>query len=166
MNHDDAIAFLVQHQPLPPDRSLREDTIRTFDEIRRWLKNNPDESVLALVLNAFGDGTGHGVYQLIEDSLGAFEPSVVKGQLKSSLASAHSSVRYWSAHIAALYTDDELVQPLANLLRDPDPDARFAAAVALDRNGSQAALTELTDATRVPQPKEIGELIATLLSRR
>jgi hypothetical protein len=128
----DALAFLGQHQPLPPDDQLSASLIERYDEVRKFFIEHPDPRCIPLFLNSFGAGSGFGVYQLVEDVFRPFPPEAVVHLLKESLGSPHQSVRYWGAQIAMLFPALELLEPLEKLLDTADSDTRLFAAYALE----------------------------------
>lgn len=42
MDREEGLRFLRAHQPLPPDASLDEETIRRFDTVRAFFAANPE----------------------------------------------------------------------------------------------------------------------------
>jgi hypothetical protein len=82
-----AVAFLKQYQPLPDDEALNElpDVMNTYDETRKYFLENPDPVCIRLFLHSFGEGSGYGMYQLIEDVISKFEPELVVPQLVNVL---------------------------------------------------------------------------------
>ena len=78
----------------------------------KFFITNPDERCVDLLLNSFGKGDAHGVYQLVEDAILAFPDEVVVPALEGSLRNPAGSVRYWSAQIAANYPREELAEPV------------------------------------------------------
>ncbi|MBV9788479.1 MAG: HEAT repeat domain-containing protein [Chloroflexi bacterium] len=130
MNTEEALQFLRENQPLPPDDQL-DDRIKTFEEVRQFFEEHIDPRCLELLLNAFGDGSGFGVYQLVEDTIRMYPPDLVVPILQRTLCSPSHSVRYWNAQVAEYFSHESLVEPLARMLEEEDPDLRWAAATAL-----------------------------------
>jgi HEAT repeat protein len=128
MTTDEAIAFLWKHQPMPADAAITEELITQFDEARRALEHDPDPRGLPLLLNAFGEGSGFGVYQMVGDTLRAYPRDAVIAALEVSLKSPNSSVRSWSIELAGDYPDERLIPEALALLSEPDRDTRFFAA--------------------------------------
>ena len=139
MSIDDALQFLREHQPLPPTDEIPDALLRRFNEVREFFVANPDPRCVALLLNSFGEGDGHGVYQLVEDVIRAFPDEVVVTALVASLRNAVGSVRYWSAEIAAIRPSPDLVEPLIELLNHGNLDERLAAVAALEVLGTPKA---------------------------
>ncbi len=137
MTDEEAIDFLKRFQPLPDDSTLSEETIRRFDEVRIHFIEKPSESAVPLLLNAFGNGNGFGVYQLVEDAIVGVHTSAVVPHIVDALASPHSSVRYWTAQISANYYDDRLISPLLVLLRDESEDTRMTAIASIEKYASR-----------------------------
>lgn len=130
MTHDRAIDFLKKNQPLPSDDMLEKD-IEIFNEVRKFFLENPDSNCIPLFLNCFGDGSGFGVYQTIEDLLAEYDDSVVITHLKNALFSKFSGVRYWCAQMSARYESEELIDGLLNVYNKGDIDSKCAALAAL-----------------------------------
>ncbi len=131
MTHDDAISFLREHQPLPRDRNLGKALIERYDDVRKYFLEHPDTDTIPLFLNSFGNGSGFGVYQLIEDVIRKHPKSTVLPHLVAALRNSSGSVRYWSAEIASDFPDVKLVEPLIEILTEKEDDARYAAVAAL-----------------------------------
>lgn len=113
--------------------------VQRFDEVRKFFIANPDERCVSLLLNSFGEGDAHGVYQLVEDTILAFPDEVVVPALADSLRNLSGSVRYWSAQIAANYPNQELAEPLIELLNRGNLDEQVAAVTALEVLGTPQA---------------------------
>jgi hypothetical protein len=128
---EEAVEFLRMHQPMPPEEELSEDLITRFDEARRALEREPDPRGLPLLLNSLGEGSGLGVYQLLDNTLRAYDADAVVQALVVSLGSSLPSVRSWSMEFALDYPDPRLVLAAIALLRSDDPDARYFAAAFL-----------------------------------
>lgn len=133
MNSAQAIMFLQNNQPFSKDSEEKFEVIQKYNEVRLYFLNHPDPRCIPLFLNSFGEGSGFGVYQLIEDVLMKYSAEQVVPHLISALHSKHIGVRYWCAHIAASFPTPSLIPPLSNLLGDPDPDIRRAAITALSQ---------------------------------
>src|SRR5215207_5765235 len=96
---------------------MPDELVWQFEGVRKFFLTNRDERCVPLLLNSFGEGDAHGVYQLVEDVILAFPHEVVVPALEESLRNPAGSVRYWSAQIAASYPRQELAPPLIDLLR-------------------------------------------------
>jgi hypothetical protein len=147
MEPEEAIFFLREHQPMPPDGELTEDLARKYDEVRRYFISHPNADAVPLFLNSFGEGTGLGVYQRVLDVFRALPSGVVVPCLKAALVSPRRSVRRWTAQFAMDYPDVDLVGPLGALL-DPtanDGDVREVATAALGFIADERARRILTD---------------------
>jgi hypothetical protein len=152
MDASEALEFLAEHQPMPPDTELDEDLIRRFDDAWRVLRDHPDPRAPRLLLNAFGDGDGWGVYQLVDEGLRAQSRELVVDALCDSLLSPHPGVRSWSAELASDFPDTRLDPIMASLLGSSDYDERFWAAsyladrrVVVDRQLVENARTDADD---------------------
>jgi hypothetical protein len=132
MDREEGLRFLRAHQPLPPDASLDEETIRRFDTVRTFFAANPDTECIPLFLNAFGEGSGFGIYQLCDDVFRAYPQSSLTPHLAAALSSPRRSVRYWAAHWAMEFSAPEFVAPLVQLLAtQEDDDAHYYCLAAL-----------------------------------
>ncbi len=145
MNTEQALAFLLMHQPLPSTNKMSKELLSQFDQVRRHLIVNPDTRCLGPLLGALGEGDGHGVYQLVDQCLRAYEKATVVSALRSALESEVASVRMWAAELSAEYPDDALVSPLEQLARSGAEDARLSALIALNENSSSLAKRALAD---------------------
>lgn len=163
MTIDDALQFLREHQPMPPTESISDDLVQRFDEVRKFFIANPDERCVGLLLNSFGEGDAHGVYQLVEDAILPFPEDVVVTALRDSLRNPAGSVRYWSAQIAANYPCQELAEPLIDLLNQGNVDERVAAVTALDMLGTPQARTEMNKALSADIEDDVKTMIREVL---
>jgi len=130
MNEEEAIEFLRQHQPMPPDTELTEDLSTRYDEIREYCIAHPDREYIPLFLNSFGEGDGFGVYVQVDEVIREFSAEEVIPHLIKALHSEHPSVREWCAQIAIDFPSPELIDSLRELLqnRDEKQDTRCYAA--------------------------------------
>jgi hypothetical protein len=148
MTRDDAIEFLREHQPLPPDCDLGRELMVRYNEVRKYFLEYPDADSIPLFLNSFGSGSGFGVYQLIEDVIAKHPGAVVLPHLIEALRNTSGSVRFWSAQIATCFPDASLVEPLMEILANGDSDERWAAA---------CALSFIDDPRVIPAIKEVRD---------
>ena len=158
VNRTEAIEILRRHQPLPPDSTLSEDVLRDFDAARRYFVANPDREAVPLLLGAIGDGSGFGVYQLIEDAIRPLPSSAVLPHVIVALQSTRAAARSWAAEIASSFPDPCLIPFLTPMLFSPDEDCRASAATALRFIPSQEVPTLLREAyarTRDPVLQEV-----------
>ncbi len=158
MDTTNAIRFLEMHQPLPPDTQLSEQTIKTFDEVRRHFTMNPEPKSVALMLNAFGEGDGFGVYQLVEDMLLRQDRDLVISSLEAALQSQHYGVRYWCANISAVFPSEKLVAPLLRLLNETDHDMKIVALIAIEQCGHWLPADALRSFSENEQDDELSEM--------
>lgn len=166
MTRQEAIEFLKQHQPLPADENLSREVIDTYDEVRKYFVANPDSEAVPLLLNSFGQGSGFGVYQLVEDVLAKLPKEAVIPHLARGLGSHQHGVRYWNAQIAARCPDPRLVPHLANLLQEPDHDLRFAVVTALEQIADDSALDVLRGALESETDEELRGLLLDVLAEK
>ncbi|HZM72997.1 MAG TPA: hypothetical protein VFC71_06440 [Candidatus Polarisedimenticolia bacterium] len=128
MNGQEAIDFLGRHQPMPPDEELTDELIGQFDEARRALALDPQGGGVRLLLNAIGRGSGFGVYQLVDDTLRAYDPDNVVQVLAELLATVPDDRSGWLMEYALDYPDERLIDPVVEALVRGDRDTRFFAA--------------------------------------
>ncbi len=166
MNQETAIDFLRQHQPMPPDDRLTENLIAEYDAVRQYFQENPDPACISLLLNSFGDGSGFGVYQLVEDVITQFPAQDVMPHLVLALKSPNRSVRYWCAQIAALFPSPLLIEPLEDLLQDDTSDIRSAAVTALENNNDKRIDTLLEKRLQIEQDSHVRDVILDTLKYR
>jgi HEAT repeat protein len=165
MTADEAFSFLRVHQPLPPTSGISNELIRRFDEVRRFFVEHPDDQCVELLLNSFGEGDGHGVYQLVEDTILAHDHDVVVSALQNSLLSRAGSVRYWSAQIAANYPEPELISPLVQVLTEGNLDERIAAVTALEGIQAPEVVSALEKALHREVEPPVQDLIREVLGK-
>ncbi|WP_019636598.1 HEAT repeat domain-containing protein [Paenibacillus fonticola] len=159
MDLNEAIEFLRNNQPLVDDSVLEDETIKKYDEVRKFFLSNPDPSCVPLLLNSFGNGDGFGVYQLIEDVIVKFDNELVLPHLINALDSEHKSVRYWNAQIASSFPDTILIEPLIKLLEEKDSDIRYASITALSQIDEESIIEKMKDILKKEDDKDIIELI-------
>ncbi|GAA4459360.1 hypothetical protein GCM10023189_32970 [Nibrella saemangeumensis] len=166
MTKSQAINFLKQHQPLPPDDYLSKDVsiIQTFDEVRNYFLGNPDKECIPYFLNCFGGDDGLGVYQLIEDVVLKYQASEVIPFLISALQSSNYFIRYWNTQIASLFPDPILLKPLAKILSEDSFDIKSAAIVAIEQVGSKKAKSILEVYREQEQDEELQSLAEEAIS--
>ncbi|HZH62199.1 MAG TPA: HEAT repeat domain-containing protein [Metabacillus sp.] len=165
MDKNEAIDFLKNNQPLPEDNilELHPELIKKYDDVRKYFLANPDPICIPLFLNSFGNGSGFGVYQLIEDVLVKYSHEQVVPHLIESLNSKWYGVRYWTAQIASLFPDKRLIDPLKKLLKESDPDIRSAAITALAQINDYQALRLIKNAQLQEDDPSVLEIINDVL---
>lgn len=166
MTTNEALQFLREHQPLPPTRVIEDAVIQEFDRVVKHFGTHLDARCVPLILNAFGEGDGHGVYQVVEDTILRYPDNVVVPSLLEGLRSPIRSVRTWNAEIAANYPNPELASPLIQLLWRGDVDERSAAVIALARYPLHEIEPELTKALNADMEAEVTDLIRDVLQMR
>lgn len=164
MNMAEVTRFLMAHQPLPADSDISEAEICCFDEVRKYLEHNPEKTAVSLLLNAFGEGDGLGVYPLIEQTLLAQDRNTVVTELATSLGSAQRSVRYWCAQFAASFPSEKLVAPLLGLLSERDFDIKYAALTALEQARQFVPVFQVEEYARSETNAELRELAGEVIA--
>jgi hypothetical protein len=165
MSRKRAVEFLRQHQPLPADHALEQEHLDELDAVRCYLIKCPALEALELLLGVFGEGSGFGVYQLIEDAVAAYEPADVVPALCRSLESGPRSARSWCAQIACghRYRDDRLVDPLGGNLTSGDEDVRYFVITALEFIGTPRAKATLRNWLPQERDEELQGRIREIL---
>ena len=149
MTTEEALDFLRRNSPLPPDQELTDELAFQYDEVRKFFLRNPDPRSIPLLLNSYGDGSGFGMYQLIEDVIAQFSKEEVLPHLRSAIESPHDAVRFWSIQMAPTFIDESLVGPLLLNLEHPSPFVRSAAADALSFVNEQFVRDALHQRNRI-----------------
>jgi HEAT repeat protein len=163
MTTNEALEFLRSHQPLPPTGGISRDLLRQFDEVRKYFEAHPDDRSVPLLLNSFGYGDGHGVYQLVEDAIIRHPERIVIPALIKGLRNRSGSVRYWNAQIAANYRHPELIPPLAEVMQDGNLDERIASVTALEVIGTSEARKVLENSLKTDIEPEVRDAIQEAL---
>jgi len=163
MEKSDALQFLNDNQPLPPDEEIDQEIIYQYDKVREYFTENPDKECIPLFLNSFGKGSGFGVYQIVEDIFSNFSKDEVVPHLIQALRNEQGDVQFWSAQIAANFPDPALIDPLYRLLQTEDPDLRWAAVMALEEIGGERVEQMLANAYDDEDDEELREMIGAIL---
>ncbi|WP_424409888.1 hypothetical protein [Pasteurella sp. PK-2025] len=134
MNKEDAILFLKNHQPLPDDENLTIEIIEEFDKIRKFFILEPDDEIISLFLNSYGNGDGWGVYPLVEDVLLNCTRENVILEIKKILEDKNTSdnIRYWVTQNAEYFVDKRLEKGLKLSLTSENKDISETAKYILD----------------------------------
>ena len=149
-----ALAFLRAHQPMPPDDALEDSLIEQFDTVRKYLIAHPDPACIPLLLGAFGDGMGFGVYQVCDDVLRHFSTAQLAPHLALALASDRSSTRWWAAHWAMEFPHPSLFPELRRLLLMRAPEDEDARGFLIDAVESLANEYQLGEARQLLEELE------------
>lgn len=128
MTNDEALAFLKSNQPMPADKAGPPEIFRRYDEVREHFLSTSDDRCVPLFLGSFGEGSGFGIYQLVEDVLRRYPRKLVVDALRQHLGSKHQGVRNWCLLLGVEYADRSLVPFFARSLRSDDPEERLWAA--------------------------------------
>lgn len=115
-------------------------------------------------MNSFGNGSGFGVYQLVEDVLLKYSKEQVVPHLIEALKSQYSGVKYWAAQIASSFPDPNLITPLTQLLVEPSTDLRYAVIVALSQIDDRSIIGVLKNAQKRETDREITDLIEDIVA--
>ncbi|NJN36259.1 MAG: HEAT repeat domain-containing protein [Nitrospiraceae bacterium] len=131
----------------------------------RFFSDHPDPRCVSLLLNCFGEGDGHGIYQLMDNVIRPFPDDVVLPALKSALEKPGGSVRFWCSQIAADRPHPTLENPLTNVLNEGDFDERYAAITALEAIGTENAKVVLQNRLEIEEEEELGDVIRDVLGK-
>jgi hypothetical protein len=165
MEKSEALAFLRQHQPMPPSDEVTPELRQRYHAVREYFTAHPDPECILLFLSSFGEGN-FSMYQLVDEVMWQFTPDQVLPYLKESLRSVSLSIRYWSAEIAVLFPSSEILEPLKELLFGADLDCRFAAAMALEYMPDERTDDVLLKAREQEQDTELRQLLTEIVERR
>lgn len=155
MDYDSAVVFLRVNCPMPPDSELTDEAATAFDEIREFFIANPDPVCIPLFLNAFGDGMGHGVYQICGDVFRCYEQSQLTPHIVDALSSERPCTRWWAAHWAMEFPDPLMLAGLRAVVANPiDSDAHPFALAAI---GDIWRATGNSDARRIIEARRDSE---------
>lgn len=166
MNLIEAVDFLKENQPLPDDRVLETNSeiLQKYNEVRKYFLENPDPICIPLFINSFGNGSGFGIYQLIEDVLLKYSSEQVIPHLIKGLNSEKYGIRYWSSQIASSFPDKKLIEQLAILLTDKASDIRYAVIVALAEIDDKRVIDLIKNAQKQEEDNEVLELIEEVMN--
>ena len=164
MTREGALEFLRAHQPLPPDRKLSEETIKTYDDVRKFFLAYPDKECIELFLFSFGDGSGYGVYQLVEDVIAKCDRNDVVPILGRALQTGGEGVRYWASQIATRFPDQRLLEPLSMTLADPNADTREMSVAAVEAIGGPVGRALLKTRLEVEDDEQVRRAIEEALA--
>jgi hypothetical protein len=131
MTTEEALSFLEAHQPMPADAMLTDELIDKYDGVVQYFLEHPDARCLQPLLNSFGDGSGYGVYQLVESVVLQFPADVVEPVLAQALRSSHRGVKYWCLQLVPEFRSERLFAATIRCLENPDGDVRIMAATSL-----------------------------------
>jgi HEAT repeat protein len=119
-----------------------------------------------LFLNSFGQGSGFGTYQLVEDVMSQFSVEQMVPHLVDTLRCGPPSTRYWVAQIAANFPHPALIEPLRNLLFEGNEDEQSAAVTALEMIQVPRVDELFQKALKHERSEFIRELIADAIDAR
>ena len=165
MDVNEAVNFLRENQPHPDDEELvaKPEIIQKYNQVRRFFLENPDPICIPLFLHSFGNGSGFGIYQLVEDVLIIFDQQEVIPYLVDALDNELCGIKYWCSQIASSFPDERLIEPLAKLLETGNPDIRYAAIISLAEINSEDILRIIKNFRLKEEDTEVLELIKEVL---
>lgn len=163
---EDALQFLALNQPLPPTLEMSEDIAEKYDCARKFFLENPDSRCVEYFLNSFGEGDGHGIYQLVGDVLTKYDKSFVLPLLERALSGGVSSVKYWCAQIAEQYPCPQIAPALISLLSNSDSDIRTASVISLSDIEGEFVTEALNDALSRERDSDLIEILRDVLEER
>lgn len=131
MNLDTALEFLRRHQPMPSDAELTSEDALKLAECADVARATKDERFIALLIGAFGMGTGHGVYETVVGTLVTFDRDNLIPVVANGLNCGVRSVEYWCCDIAGELCDSTIVDALIDKTLEPSSEVRERAVASL-----------------------------------
>lgn len=131
MTKDEALYFLKSHQPMPGDENLSSELIGVYEEVRVFLKNNPDNRCIPLFLNSFGGKAGYGVYQMVDEVICMYDKDIVLPYIMDAIQVDNVNIQYHAIEFAADFPDKRLYPLLSKSLNNADEDVVMASVIAL-----------------------------------
>jgi hypothetical protein len=144
---------------MPNDQCLSTELISEYDDVRKFFIHNPDERCIPLFLNSFGDGSGFGVYQLVEDVIKQFDKTIVLPYLLDAIKSDYNSIRYWCIEIAGIFPDNSLIPDLKKNLYDSSVDIRTASMIALSQIKCDETIEILREALKQESDNDVLDMM-------
>ncbi len=160
---DEALQFLAAHQPMPSSLTSPDAPFLRYSEVRDFFEEHPDPRCIPLFLGSFGEGDGHGTYQLVEDVIGHFESDQVVPHLCTALDTGNSANRFWVAQIAADFPSELLIPSLVKCLQDEDDGVRYMTVACLDQIQGERSRDVLLKHRSVESDEEVRDLIDEML---
>jgi hypothetical protein len=161
---EQALQFLRDHQPMPSGEASPDELFVRYDEVRRLFTKTRDTRCLPLFLGSFGDGDGHGNYQLVEDVFRQFTADEVILYLSTALAAGSSVTRYWAAQIACSFPSEKLIACLVQCLQDQDPSVRYMTIVCLEQIQDVRSRDALANHRNIESEEDILKLLDEVLA--
>lgn len=168
ITREEALSFLMEHQPMLSDKEVTEEEIKKYEEVRIFFINNPDEQCIPLFLNSFGGKDGLGTYQMIEEVIVMYNKKIVLPYILHAFNSSYEGVKYWCIQIASNFPDESLLPPLINFLQSEDQDIKVAAITTMAQFASNhikadEILKILTEEIKKISDEETKEFAAEVL---
>lgn len=168
MTNDEALRFLAEHQPMPNTAVVSEKLLQQLNAILEHFETYLDDRCIPLLLNVFGEGDGHGVYQLVDSVILRYPVASVVPHLRLSLSNPRRCARYWATQIAAHYQHTNLIAPLLDLAVSEDSILRETSLFALSRYAADVIVPRLQGvrgrAMSQRARRDLDDLIATFSS--
>ena len=142
------------------DPDVRQEDLDLLNSLQSWLSENPEPSLLPLLLGLYGDGDGCGLYAAMNHLYFAFEPASLEAPLVDAITNGPQGGAFWVLQIAANFPSPALVDPIAASLGRMDSDGRSSAVAALEAIGTPESM----DALRKWRPYETEHDILALLA--
>ncbi len=162
MDHDQALAFLAQHQPLPDQHEAS--MMNQYREVLAYLAQNPDPRCLPLILTSAGLWEDVTIYDLINKVLDRYGPEEVIPHIKNAFGSPYPSVRFAAADVAMHFPDPTLIEPLTELLGEGIAIIRLAAVAALEQIGGDEVKALIGPLALTENDEEILEIMDSILN--
>jgi hypothetical protein len=139
--------------------------IEQFDEIRRHFLTTNADGALPLLVGALGEGSGFGVYQLLDAVIARCSPDVRMATLLSAVASPRQTLRSWGWEFALPYRDARLVDLAARAIDSEARDEQYFAAAYLADHGSNEILRSIEPGRLQRLDPETRQLIEEAVAR-
>jgi hypothetical protein len=131
MTTDEALRFLAEHQPMPDTKIVTDQLLLQLNEVLEHFETHLDERCIPLLLNVFGEGDGHGVYQMVAFVIRCYPKEIVVPHLRWSLKHSTPSALSWNTEIACDFQSVDLIEPLIDIAISDDGTLRQIAMFAL-----------------------------------
>jgi hypothetical protein len=133
MTTEEALRFLAEHQPMPDTNVVSDQLLLQLNEVLEYFETHLDQRCIPLLLNVFGEGDGHGVYQMVGFVIRRYPKDVVVPHLRMSLRNSKPAALFWNTQIACGFQSVDLVEPLIEIAISDNDTLREIAMFALSR---------------------------------
>lgn len=162
LTKSEVLRFLRANQPLPDDGELQAAELRALSDVVRFLSENQLDEAVPLLLRVFGEGSGFGVYQLVEGAVVRQRRDLVVTELGRALSEPQGNP-YWLLHAATAVPDVSFRDEVVRLCGHEDADIRCAAISALEAIGDAVAWQVLRHRMKVETDPHVYEALVDAL---